>query len=273
MKIASKIIALLLPVTALLVLPIKAAQSQNLLANGTFEGSWTGSFAPEGWTLAGNGAQRKAPGLDGSSASLLLSDGRRAEQSVASRPEDWTLSFQFTLNTGTATTTERIQPFVIYLFEAGDDTGSNNNAWINLRFDTRNAANGSEFQIYDKDNASLWVSAGVPNFTGSTYDPAGNTFTGKTEYQFSITYDSKKDTYSISYGIVGATLSTINTGTFRHATTGAGLGTIRFASGGSGFALDNVVLTTPIPEPATAAAVILAAAFVATLVWRGRRQQ
>lgn len=232
--------------TAALSTPVFAAEH---IVNGDFS-DWSGTL-PAGWTgdRPADVLKKADIGGDaGSSTVFLRNQGNLRQDFATPIAQDFTLSFEFTINTQAASD----QNLVLSVYQANQAVNPAAQ-WIYLRFYGANSTGtGNSFlNIY---NGSSWVTpSGATAVAGSAYDYATSTFTsGPSVYSFVLDYSASTNTYSVSYGLLGGTTTTTHAGLaiFRNPTNEEfeGLNTVRFYSYNNGFSLDNVSLAA-VPEP------------------------
>lgn len=222
-----------------------------LIQNGGFE-NWTAVSGtpprgtPDGW--GNNGVTPiQAPGLvTGSSYSAELKGGGVIYQPFA---KPYLSSFQVSQVIAVNANAGWTQPLWITYQESGPDGSfTDRHDWILLRI----AGSGSSMNIEARDGASAtWISIADNVINTSSYDSTTNTFTTLNAYNIVLTYDAISNKYSISYGLVGSTLTTVsNLDYFIQPSNGSK--NLVFASysgvGDSGTyfaAVDNVALAVP----------------------------
>lgn len=245
----------------------------DLLTNGSFENWEELSGAPErglptGWSAAGTTNPVRSAGFDGTGYSTTLTGNSGLLQTVsavepikafnlsfdfAASLQNTGRSLQFDLNQSATSTAHRPVNIII---EAGTETGK-----LSLK-----AYNGTG-----------WTTLGANIFDASTYDSATGEWTTLNAYtlSFDITFGpSGESGYSVSYGVVGSSLTTLATADiFSTAPLDGGLTQIRFLNTASGAGrpsvIDNVSLAA-IPEPSSAA-LMLGAGILGLVVVRRRR--
>ena len=244
MKTRSLIIASLLVVTSVL-----SSSAQTLVSNGNFE-TWSGGSPslPSNWTTNNSANVFQATGLAGSTYSAVVKNATDLRQATSASPQSFNLSFDFAVNQ-TSTNTGFSQSMVIHIYQTTDLTASGN-AWISLRFQFDNASNQSAY-LSAFSAGTGWVALTGKVFAPSVLNANNNGFTTLNQYHLSLDYSSGSNTYSITYGAVGGSTTTLSSlGYFRNAATGAGLKGLQFYANDNGYALDNVVASA-VPEPGT----------------------
>ncbi len=114
-------------------------------------------------------------------------------------------------------------------------------------FQFDNASNQSAYLSAFDSTQAKWVALTGKVFAPSVLNASNNGFTTLNQYHMSLNFLSGSNTYSITYGAIGGSTTTLNSlAYFRNATTGAGLKGAQFYANDNGYALDNVVA---VPEP------------------------
>lgn len=223
-----------------------------ILNNGNFEtwGTVTGTppaGTPTGWSIgaSANAPYQTAGLVSGSTYAAFVRPGTSDElkQVVTGGPTNFKLSFVFAaLDPASATN----RSFNLVLYEG---TSASNKSVINLRTVQGSSAGLLTLQAH---NGGSWVDLATDAFSSSVYSGVSNIFTTLNAYNFSLSLDmtASTPTYSISYGLVGSSLTTITKNVFASAVDGTALYNVDFVGSGSsvGYAIDNVVLDS-VPEP------------------------
>lgn len=260
MKTRSLIIASLLVVTSVL-----SSSAQTLVSNGNFE-TWSGSpLLPSNWTTNNSANIFRATGLNGSTYSAVAKNASDLRQLTSASPQSFNLSFDFAVNQSPSVTGFS-QSMVIHIYQTTSLTDSAN-AWISLRFQFDNASNQNAY-LSAFSAGTGWVALTGKVFAPSVLNANSNGFTTLNQYHLSLDFSSVSNTYSITYGAVGGSTTTLSSlSNFRNATSGAGLKGLQFYANDNGYALDNVVAA--VPEPGTWA--LLGFGLATVVVFRRRK--
>ncbi len=262
MKTRSLIIASLLVVTSVL-----SSSAQTLVSNGNFE-TWSGGSPnlPANWTTNNSANIFQATGLNGSTYSAVAKNTGDLRQFTSASPQSFNLSFDFAVNQ-TSTNPGFSQSMVITIYDKTTLTDSAS-ARIALRFQFDSASSQSAY-LSAFSAGTGWVALTGKVFAPSVLNANNNGFTTLNQYHLSLDYSNGSNTYSITYGAVGGSTTTLSSlGYFRNAASGAGLKGLQFYSNDNGFALDNVVVSA-VPEPGTWA--LLGFGLATVVVFRRRK--
>ncbi len=262
-------IALILAAGMCMALESRAAI---IINNGTFE-SW-GTVAgtppagvPTDWTQSSTfttNPVRTAGLVNGSNYAALIRPAGVLNQSFSSA------------------LTQMQMDFVL----AATDPGSSSNRSFNMAITTNNSSTtnlinlrmiqGSTTGLLSLEafNGSGWTSLAADAFQASTYNSSSNSFSVLNAYNFSLTLSlGTTSSYSITYGLVDGTTTTINNiAAFQTAYTVGGTGatgiSLMGSSSSTSFALDNLNV---VPEPGPVALLGMGILLIVSIQSRKRR--
>lgn len=258
-------------------------QAQTIYNSATFDGTWTqvsgtGGIGPSGAPSDANiivtnsyspGVTQIAGIAAGSAYAALINSGTTSPLNLvpiaANRVQNFQLSFDLAVSSNSSTTGSRLANMT--LIQAGSSATA-----INLAvFSTQGNANTAGLYIH---NGSAWVSVATgvavtgTNYlandilTSGAFNTATDTFANLNTYKITLTMNGLGvgQSYSISYGLEGGSMTTYNGSLTSSATLNStgGLNQIAFASTWSGastatpYAIDNLLYTS-VPEPSTIA--------------------
>lgn len=258
-----KIHQLLIAAATTLIAGLSCAAQSNLISNGTFE-TWSGGI-PTSWSTNNSANLYQNTGL-GSGTSAVVQNATDLRQLTSAAAKDFSVSFNFTINK--SDTGAFSQSLVIALYQTTDLINSGG-AWIHLRLQSFNTSTQS-YSLAINDGTA-WQTVTSTVFTPSVLDSGNATYSSVNQYQLTLTFNDASNTYSIGYGTVGGSVTTLsNLSYFRNATTHDGLKGLQFYANQNGYGLDNVVVTA-IPEPSTYALAASACALMGVMIRRRRR--
>lgn len=270
-----KVIATTLTAFCLLSLGLSAqAQVQYIATNGSLEnwGTLDGNNqgTPSNWTIAASAtAPTRIAGLvSGSNYAAMIQYGvgnTLAPTLSGGNPKQFELDFVFAA-TDPGSTSNR--SFNLNLTQASGAA-----PMLNLR--TIQGSSGAGYLTLQAFSASSGWSNLVTNLqaTSLTSLTAGASDPGMHAYNIALSIDLTASSYTLSYGLVGDSMTSAGTFTYFQSNNGNGLASVAFidnsAATNTAYAVDNVAVFSTVPEPNSAALLLLG---LMTLVKSNRRK-
>ncbi len=267
MKATTAILTTLL----LFVAGLSAHAQIQMITNGGLENWGTldaqNRGTPTNWsTLSSTIAPTRVAGLvSGSTYAAVVPYGTSdtlAPGLTAGNPKQFQFDFVFAATDPGSATTRSLN---FNFNQTGGGTPS-------LNFRAVQGTNGAGYLNLQAYSASLgWKDIAV-NLLASSDLTVGAGGVGLNAYNLSLAVDFAAGSYTLSYGLVGSSMSTPTAFSYFQLNNGNGLASLGFlnnVSGSTSYAIDNVSLLTVVPEPQSLA---LLAFGLATLLRGSRRK-
>lgn len=243
-----KILYHIVAIIALVVIGNGSVHAQTFINNGSFE-TWTNvSGTPPSGTVSswGGSAPTQVPGLVSGYSALLGNGVNFYQQCWPSYPSTFLLNQVIALDRISAAWAQ-VYTLTLQSLGTGGDFATRFD-WIQLRI----AGSGSTLSL-QANNAGTWVTIAANAFSTSVYSSSTNTFQTLNAYNLNVLYDSASNTYSVTYGLLGNTQTTLSgLNYYKAPNNGQSLALLNYWGDGGGdnysFALDNVTVTVPEPR-------------------------
>lgn len=205
-----KLQALALQAIAALIL-VQPLLSQNLIFNGNMQKWGDLRGEPPRGMPAGWGGEKivQGPGLSDSETYSAILPGGKVFYQVLSVKDEFPSSFRVRQTISVIDDPGWQQSLIISLQETGAEGGiAGRHDWIRLRF--AGAKGFFSIQAHDGSANSPWQTIAENVIRPATYLPSNNSFEAKAGYVVEIQYEAASNTYSVSYGEVGSSLTTVS---------------------------------------------------------------